>query len=274
MIDVVYTGDIRHSRKVRKRNHSLCFDRLKEHKFEVHEFYNGEGEKKFLPCPYKRGGRDAYWHPDNLRRGQGGGVQVWQFANAVRLTKNPYIIRLRNDIWFTKSSVDVIMKELDMILNDKSDVAYLGSNWLEGNMGVEHQIVEKYKGVEDFCIIAKRDKLYSYDETLKELSKLGENNLRSGNKCFKYISGSRRKRKVLCRLYLIRKTYSKTPTDKQVCYDYLISYCTSIDGNVKMTKAFDWFENYEPWKGIEYNKLEEIIIGNGYRVRLHRREKI
>ena len=86
MIDVVYTGDIRHSRKVRKRNHSLFFDRLKEHKFEVHEFYNGEGEKKFLPCPYKRGGRDAYWHPDNLRRGQGGGVQVWQFANAVRLT--------------------------------------------------------------------------------------------------------------------------------------------------------------------------------------------
>jgi len=141
-------------------------------------------------------------------------------------------------------------------------------------MGVEYQVIEKSKGVEDFCIIAKRDKLYSYDETLKELGKLGVNNLRSGNKCFNYISGSKRKRKILCRLYLIRKTYSNYPIDKQVCYDYLISYCTSIDGVDKMSKAFDWFENYKPWQNIKYNKLKEIVIGNGYRVRLHRWKKI
>ena len=88
---------------------------------KISEFYNGEGEKHFTDCPFNRGGRDAYWHPDNLRRGQGGGVQIWQFINAVRLTKNPYIIRLRNDIWFTKSSIDVLMRELDKILNDEND---------------------------------------------------------------------------------------------------------------------------------------------------------
>ena len=121
-------------------------------------------------------------------------------------------------------------------------------------MGVEYQVIEKFKGVEDFIIIAKRDSLLSYDETLAELNKLGVNHLRSGNKCFKYISKSKRKRKVLCRLYLTRQTYDNYPNDKQVCYDYLISYCTSRKGTDKMLPALKWFENYEPWKNIEYKK--------------------
>ena len=74
-------------------------------------------------------------------------------------------------------------------------------------MGVEYQVMKKFKGVEDFIIIAKRESLLSYEETLAELNKLGVNHLRSGNKCFKYISKSKRKRKVLCRLYLTRQTY-------------------------------------------------------------------
>ena len=252
MIDVVYTGDVRHNQKIRSKNHKMFLDRLKNK--IIHEFYNGKGEIKFLPCPYNRGGNDAYWHPDNLRRGQGGGVQIWQFINAVRLTKNPYIIRMRNDVWFTKTSIDVIMRELDKILNDENDIAYFGSNWLEGNMGVEYQVIEKFKGVEDFIIIAKRESLSSYEETLAELNKLGLNHLRSGNKCFKYISKSKRKRKVLCRLYLTRQTYDNYPNDKQVCYDYLKSYCTSRKGTDKMLPALKWFENYEPWKNIEYKK--------------------
>ena len=253
MIDVVYTGDIRHAQKVRAKNHSKL---LKKLDCKVSEFYYGtkRGEKDFFGCPFDRGGKDAYWRWDNLRRGQGGGVQIWQFINAVRLTKNPYIIRMRNDIWFTKTSIDVIMKELDKILNDKNDIAYFGSNWLEGNMGVEYQVIEKFKGVEDFIIIAKRESLSSYEETLAELNKLGLNHLRSGNKCFKYISKSKRKRKVLCRLYLTRQTYDNYPNDKQVCYDYLKSYCTSRKGTDKMLPALKWFENYEPWKNIEYKK--------------------
>ena len=110
------------------------------------------------------------------------------------------------------------------------------------------------QGVEDFIIIAKRESLSSYEETLAELNKLGLNHLRSGNKCFKYISKSKRKRKVLCRLYLTRQTYDNYPNDKQVCYDYLVSYCTSRKGTDKMLPALKWFENYEPWKDIEYKK--------------------
>ena len=59
----------------------------------------------------------------------------------------------------------------------------------------------KFKVVEDFMIIAKRDKLLSFDDTMKELTSLSPNDLRSGNKCFKIISKDRR-RKVLCRMYI------------------------------------------------------------------------
>ena len=271
MIDVVYTGDIRHNQKIRWKNHNLLLSELKKlGKVKISAFYNGEGEKNFTSCPFNRGGRDAYWHPDNLRRGQGGGVQVWQYLNAIRLTNNPYVIRLRNDNWFTESSIKVIIKELKQIISGEHDLSYFGSNWLEGNMGTEYEVMKKYKGVEDFVIAAKRKALNSYEEVMAKLNSIGVNHLRSGNKCFGFISNSKKKHKVLCRIYLTRQTYDDYPSDKQVCYDYLVSYCTSRDGLSKMGPALDWFENYEPWKNIKYKKQEEVRNENGYRVRLYR----
>ena len=275
MIDVVYTGDIRHNQKLRKENHSLLLKELKKlGEVKISAFYNGEGEKHFTNCPFNRGGRDAYWHPDNLRRGQGGGVQVWQYLNAIRLTNNPYVIRLRNDNWFTKSSVKVILKELKEIINGKHDISYFGSNWLEGNMGTEYQVMTKIKGVEDFVIAAKRDSLNSYDEVMNKLKSIGVNHLRSGNKCFEFISNSKKKHKVLCRIYLTRQTYENYPNEKQVCYDYLISYCTSKDGITKMKPALEWFENYEPWKNIDYVKRESFDLKNGYTMNLNKLERL
>jgi len=269
MIDVVYTGDIRHNQKLRKKNHNLLLSELRKlGKVKVSEFYNGEGEKHFTDCPFNRGGRDAYWHPDNLRRGQGGGVQVWQYLNAICLTNNPYVIRLRNDNWFTDSSIKVIIKELKQIINGEHDLSYFGSNWLEGNMGTEYQVMTKIKGAEDFVIAAKREALNSYDEVMAKLKSIGVNHLRSGNKCFEFISNTKKKHKVLCRIYLTRQTYEDYPSDKQVCYDYLISYCTSRDGIDKMLPALEWFENYEPWKNIDYKKKDRMDLKNGYTMRL------
>ena len=269
MIDVVYTGDIRHNQKIKWKNHNLLLSELRKlGEVKVSEFYNGVGEKHFTDCPFNRGGRDAYWHPDNLRRGQGGGVQVWQYLNAIRLTNNPYVIRLRNDNWFTDSSIKVIIKELKQIINGEHDLSYFGSNWLEGNMGTEYQVMTKIKGAEDFVIAAKREALNSYDEVMAKLKSIGVNHLRSGNKCFEFISNSKKKHKVLCRIYLTRQTYEDYPSDKQVCYDYLISYCTSRDGISKMKYALEWFENYKPWKNIDYKKRERMDLKNGYTMRL------
>ena len=275
MIDVVYTGDIRHNQKIKFKNHNLLLNELKKlGEIKISEFYNGEGEKKFTNCPFNRGGNDAYWHPDNLRRGQGGGVQVWQYLNAIRLTNNPYVIRLRNDNWFTESSIKVILKEFKQIINGEHDLSYFGSNWLEGNMGVEYEVMKKYKGVEDFVIVAKREALNSYEKVMTKLKSIGVNHLRSGNKCFSFISNSKKRHKVLCRIYLTRQTYENYPSDKQVCYDYLISYCTTRDGITKMAPALKWFENYEPWKNIAYHKRKIIPLRNGYSLKVDRMERL
>ena len=275
MIDVVYTGDIRHDQKIKNENHNLLSREIKKlGEVKVSEFYNGVGEKHFTDCPFNRGGKDAYWHPDNLRRGQGGGVQVWQYLNAIRLTNNPYVIRLRNDNWFTESSVKVIIKELKQILNGENDLSYFGSNWLEGNMGVEYQVMTKIKGVEDFVIAAKREALNSYDNVIAKLKSIGVNHLRSGNKCFEFISNSKKRHKVLCRIYLTRQTYENYPSDKQVCYDYLISYCTTRDGITKMIPALKWFENYEPWKNINYHKRNLVPLKNGYTLKVDKMERL
>ena len=260
MIDVVYTGDIRHAQKVRAKNHNKL---LKKLDCKVSEFYYGtkRGEKDFFGCPFDRGGKDAYWRWDNLRRGQGGGVQVWQFANAVRLTKNPIIIRLRNDVWFGEGSIKVIMSEIKKIEDGENDICFLGSNWLEGAMGAEYEISNKFKRVEDFVIIARREALKKYDDLMSELQTLVRpNSLRSGNKCFKYIGLSNTKQlKVLCRIYLIRKTYeyANYPHDKQVCYDYIMSYCKNPSSLDKMWPAIEWIDSYEPWQNINYEKEKQ-----------------
>jgi hypothetical protein len=136
-------------------------------------------------------------------------------------------------------------------------------------MGTEYQVMTKIKGVEDFVIAAKRKALNSYDDVMSKLKSIGVNHLRSGNKCFEFISNSKKKHKVLCKIYLTRRTYEDYPSEKQVCYDYLISYCTSRDGLSKMKPAFDWFENYEPWKNIKYDKRKEVNNENGFRFRLY-----
>ena len=140
-------------------------------------------------------------------------------------------------------------------------------------MGVEYQVMTKIKGVEDFVIAAKREALNSYDNVIAKLKSIGVNHLRSGNKCFEFISNSKKRHKVLCRIYLTRQTYENYPSDKQVCYDYLISYCTSKDGINKMLPALEWFENYEPWKNIHYKKRARIDLRNGYTMKLDNMER-
>ena len=260
MIDVVYTGDLRSTKSVSEQNHKLFFDELdKVTKYRVHDFtvpnladiISSPGEKDFTPCPFDRGGKDQYWVRPYHRRGQGGCVQVWQFMNAVKLTENPFIIRMRPDLWFTKDSIDVIIKELKLILNGDYNIAFFGSNWLEGGIGCYHEKIELSKAgeievpqrTEDFLIIARRDGLKSYKETIDGLIAQGDaNGTRSGNKCFRDIIPKHSQAfKHLCQLYLLRTTYNKGyPTDKQVCYDYLMSYCKSEYEEGKMKPAFDW----------------------------------
>ena len=51
MIDVVYTGDIRHNQKIRYKNHNLFLDRLKDKSYTSFTMVK---VKNILPCPFNR----------------------------------------------------------------------------------------------------------------------------------------------------------------------------------------------------------------------------
>jgi hypothetical protein len=258
MIDVVYTGDVRGTQEVARQNHQLFFEELsKVSKFQVHQFTSPTGEKRFLPCPYDRGGKDLYWLKENLRRGQGGAVQVWQFMNAVRTDQKSIYYKNENRFMVYRKINRSCNYRIKRNIKGNYDVGYFGSNWLEGTIGTEHEkiLVKEREDinvnsmVEDFLIVCKRDKLKSYEEVIKDMNTYKNNKLRSGNKMFRLISNKQAKAfKNLCQIYLMRTTYNKGyPTDKQVCYDYLMSYCKSEHEAGKMEPSLEWWRNKE-WK--------------------------
>ena len=113
MIDIAYTGDVRFNQEVIRKNHELFFDELNNiTSFQLHQFTNGVAKKLgFGICPYDTGGSDLVV-VGQYRRGQGGAVQVWQFMEAFRLTKQPYFIRMRTDLWFTKNLLKLLLMKL------------------------------------------------------------------------------------------------------------------------------------------------------------------
>ena len=264
MIDIAYTGDVRFNQEVIRKNHQLFFDELnKITSFQLHQFTNGVAKKLgFGICPYDTGGSDLVV-VGQYRRGQGGAVQVWQFMEAFRLTKQPYFIRIRTDLWFTKKSIEVVINEIKQILNGDYDIGFFGSNWLTERIGREYhkepvQTIGKTDQAgrtEDFLIMAKRDKVESWKTIEHNFSMMKPNKLRNGNKTFRAICHTNSiANKTECQIYLIRKHYKDYPTDKEVCKDYILSYSngkwgkdgkfTNINSDKdSMHPAMKWWEN-------------------------------
>jgi len=155
MLAIFYTGDKRHNLDIAARNHQTLFDRIKEIcDYKIYWFTKDDPTRE--ACPYE----DGNIHEDTIyRRGQGGGIQVWDFVRACKKTNEPYVMRLRTDVWFTDSSINVICNEIKEILNGKTDIAYLGSDWIHENAGkINHKLVVidgVAPGVQDFVIIRK-----------------------------------------------------------------------------------------------------------------------
>tara|TARA_Y100000401_G_C8169695_1_gene148532 strand:- start:384 stop:521 length:138 start_codon:yes stop_codon:yes gene_type:complete len=41
-----------------------------------------------------------------------------------------------------------------------------------------------------------------------------------------------------------------------------------------MKPALEWFENYKPWKNINYKKRESIDLKNGYTMNINKLERL
>jgi hypothetical protein len=120
-------------------------------------------------------------------------------------------------------------------------------------------------------ILASRDKLVPFNRCIENVNKVAPNKRRSGNKMFRYIilldEGSAIPRiqystpfRILCQIWLVRKTYTEYPTDDEVCKDYIQSYIA--DDKAKMGKknyihphpmqdAVNWWRAQQGWSEKE-----------------------
>jgi hypothetical protein len=268
MIAIFYTGDRRHNPDIANKNHQQLFDRLKEIT-DINIYWFTKDDPKRGVCPFEEG------DPNNdvvYRRGQGGGIQVWDFVQACNRTTEPYVMRLRTDVWFTPSSIDVICNEVKEIIEGRTDIAYLGSDWIHENAGkINHKLVVidgVAPGVQDFVIIANRAKMKPGKEVLDYITGLPPKKRRSGNNLFKLlipmtttaeglyfqeISAYR----ILCQLWLIRQTYTSYPNDNEVCKDYIQSYILDDKSEIgkktfiiphPMQDATNWWRSRQGWE--------------------------
>lgn len=268
MIAVFYTGDIRHNQRVSRKNHQQFLDALAEiDHYQVYDFTRNDPERG--QCPYDPPPEQA--DPDNVyRRGFGGGVQVWDFMRGVQRTTEPVVIRLRTDLWFTASSIQVICDEIKLLINNHTDVAYFGSDWLNDSVGqVNMKLpvnIHIDPHVQDFVVAARRDGIKDFDTVINDINVLNPNKRRSGNKLFRYILKMNgldqvsRAHRILCQLWLIRQDYGDYPTDSTVVRDYIQSYI--VDDKAKagkknmliphpMQDAVNWWRQCQGWEPKE-----------------------
>jgi hypothetical protein len=220
---IVYTGYPRYS-TVTQKNHNQLIQRIQQ----------------IIPAKIYQFTTDIIDQVENLWQNLSGGSQVWQFINAVRHTKEPIILKLRSDLWFTPLAMDAVIYELQDIISGYQDAAFMGSNWTD-YLGHEHTRIPHSKSsiVQDFVVIARRGELKSYQDVYHDLKQAGPNKVQCGTKVFKSIlNPGAEAHNVMCQIWLCRGEYDN-PTHYTVGLDYVSSYPKQW----KMPKALPWIQN-------------------------------
>jgi len=280
MLAIFYTGDVRHNTEIAYANHKKLFDEIEKIiPIKVYFFTRDDPERGI--CPYDP--PEQIDHDNSYRRGYGGAVQLWDFLRGVQRTTEPYVMRVRTDLWFTESAIEIICNEIKELIAGQGDIFYFGSDWINQNAGLVYNKSPVYaevdKTIQDFMILASRDKLVPFDECIENVNQIVPNKRRSGNKMFRYIirfnnikgeEGSTTRVqyskpfRILCQIWLIRKTYTESPTDNEVCKDYIQSYIADDKAKVgkknyiyphPMQDAVNWWRAQQGWD------KKEITVG-------------
>jgi len=168
-----------------------------------------------------------------------GGIQVWDFLQAVKQVEEDIIIKLRTDTWFTTNSMSVVISELDEIVNGNNDVAFMGVDFTNHYDKLHERSDATNKKVTDFAIIARRSSLDTEDSIVTRLN--GPKH-KSGNVMFKYIlAPDARAVNISCQMYLLRKDYD-VPNNWQIYSDWTSEY-------YKSEAAQQWVANNKKFIG-------------------------
>ena len=219
-IAVVYIGQ-RKFDKTSTANHQALIELLRtQHTVNVYDFTRSEPS---TTGPFQ----------------SSGGVQVWDFLQAVKQVKEDIIIKLRTDTWFTNNSMPVILNELDEIVNNNNDVAFIGVDFTNHYDKLHERNDATNKKVTDFAVIARRSSL---DAEESIVTRLNGPKHKSGNVMFKYIlAPDARAVSVSCQMYLLRKDYD-APSNWQIYSDWTSEY-------YKSETAQQWVANNKKFIG-------------------------
>ena len=219
-IAVVYIGQ-RKFDKTSTANHQTLIELLKtQHTVNVYDFTR--------PGPSTSGPFQS-----------SGGVQVWDFLQAVKSVDEDIVIKLRTDTWFTNNSMPVILNELDEIVNNNNDVAFIGVDFTNHYDKLHERNDATNKKVTDFAVIARRSSL---DAEESIVTRLNGPKHKSGNVMFKYIlAPDARAVSVSCQMYLLRKDYD-APSNWQIYSDWTSEY-------YKSEAAQQWVANNKKFIG-------------------------
>jgi hypothetical protein len=217
---VVYIGQ-RKFDKTSRANHDSLFELLRtKYEINVYDFTR--------PGPSTTGPFQS-----------SGGVQVWDFLQAVKSVKEDIIIKLRTDLWFTTNSMSVVLSELNEIVNGNNDVAFMGVDFTNHYDKLHERSDATNKKVTDFAIISRRSSL---DTEESIVTRLNGPKHKSGNVMFKYIlAPEARAVNISCQMYLLRKDYD-TPSNWQIYSDWTSEY-------YKSETAQQWVANNKKFIG-------------------------
>lgn len=217
-IGVMFTG-LKRFVNTTKANHQQVLDIL-DRRFGI-ETYNYFRDSTDPACPFDQSGK----------------VQVYDFLTGKDKVKQQVFVKIRSDVYFTGSSIDVLCKEINNVLSHESDIVYMGIDFMNDYSAVhkreDARTVHGHK-VTDFVIVARKDKVADTDTIIN----LMKNNVKdkSGNKTFNLImTDSAVAKKVSCQMYLVRKDYS-TYDNWQIYHDWCMQY-------QKSEQAQNWVKN-------------------------------
>ena len=216
----VYTGEKRFE-KIGRENHKLLYNALSE--FVPFSIYD--------QCKADR--KDDEFKLSALN-------QIWDFYKALPAVKERIVVKMRTDIWFSKSSIPHVINEILATLQGKRTFTLIGSE-LKTHYNNEYDTYDlpsdkaKVKTA-DFITIADKEVLRPKDE-IYDLLKTEKS--KSGNRLWQRIRKGPGKYSF-GQIYLIRANYKPEHlNDNYMAYQFAEGY-----NKRKHTKALKFYNEH------------------------------
>ena len=223
-IAIVYIG-LPRFKEFGSDNHRHLLNKLNE-RWDVVEYDFLQPKLDRVDCPFP---------PNDTGAAR---IQVWDFYKALDSVNEKIVIKLRSDIWFSQSSIDVVIAEINLVINRKQDISYMGCD-SSFNFSEKYVKMPTKKGkVLDLVIIVNRDKIRKKELVLQDLQQGKLAHLKSGNSTFKVLTTPQTiSTKVFCQIYIIRKE-TDTLNDWTMGWNFLEYYLADT-----VIEAKQWWTN-------------------------------